>query len=465
MMNFGMLWGVISIIGMLAIAGIALLLWSLRGKRIGDHPVCRRCDFDLTGLPKESGRCPECGSDLSRKRGIGIGHRRRRPVLAALATLMILPAPGGVGAIGWMLATGRDLSQYEPAWLLRFSAIHLDATTSDAALRELMSRAAMKKLTRPQVDQIVADALKIQADDHRRWSPLWGDFIERASWLKLLSDDDWARYYVRTVETSLVLDVRGKVRRGDALPLRFSSVAGRGGTRTSINAARTITRITVDNGTVVFDPRDQRSPKEGPFGTGAPNTSVIWVTPWKLDGVADGPHAVTVDFLVATPKIWPGQRVNRPLSVTRSWTLVPADVLTVTPHDEPGLKPAIARAIRVASAVGDGESLKLTIDVSDSPVDISFLVYARYDGIESQVGSFAAPPTTTTRVAFSGQARGFNGRRLDLILRSDPAAALRTTDVTQAWVGEIELKDIPVRQQSPRALPLAHPFELAPPRL
>ncbi len=464
MMDFGMVWGFISIIGMLAVVGIALLIWCFRGKRIGDHPVCRRCDFDLTGLPKESGRCPECGADLSRTRAIRIGHRHRRPVLATLATLMILPVPGGVGAVGWLLATGRDLSQYEPASLLRFSALHLNAAASDAALRELMSRAAAKKLTRAQVDQVVADALAIQADDRRRWSPLWGDFIEGASWLKMLSDEDWSRYYVRLVETSLVFDVRAKVRRGDVLPLRFSSCTGRGGTRTSVVLPPVDVRLTVDGGTVVYDRKDPMSAKEGPWVTG-PRSMVIAVTPWKLDALSDGPHTTTLDFLVTTPKYWRGQRAQRPLRVTRPWRLVSADVTTVTPHDEPDLKPKVAGAIRVVGAVANGESLVLTIDVSGCPVDVSFLVFARYDGIECQLGSFAAPASPlTTRIDFGAQARKFTGSRMDLILRSDPRAAVRTIDVTQFWVGQIELKEIAVKQKStPPVQRFTHSYDLATP--
>jgi tRNA(Ile2) C34 agmatinyltransferase TiaS len=54
----------------LIVVGISALVRGLRGRRIDDHPLCRRCGFDLTGKPETSTRCPECGSDLRRPRAI-----------------------------------------------------------------------------------------------------------------------------------------------------------------------------------------------------------------------------------------------------------------------------------------------------------------------------------------------------------------------------------------------------------
>src|SRR5690349_6074803 len=44
--------------------GVVLLALGLRGRRVGDHPYCRRCGFDLFGLPPAHPACPECGADL-----------------------------------------------------------------------------------------------------------------------------------------------------------------------------------------------------------------------------------------------------------------------------------------------------------------------------------------------------------------------------------------------------------------
>jgi hypothetical protein len=50
--------------GGLFIAGAALLFVGLRGRRLDDHPLCRRCGFDVFGTPEPQTACPECGADL-----------------------------------------------------------------------------------------------------------------------------------------------------------------------------------------------------------------------------------------------------------------------------------------------------------------------------------------------------------------------------------------------------------------
>ncbi|NJL31404.1 MAG: hypothetical protein HC898_07100 [Phycisphaerales bacterium] len=49
----------------LLLAGLVLLWRGIRGRLVDDHPYCRGCKFDLTGLPAERTACPECGHDLT----------------------------------------------------------------------------------------------------------------------------------------------------------------------------------------------------------------------------------------------------------------------------------------------------------------------------------------------------------------------------------------------------------------
>lgn len=64
----------------LTAVGLVMAAWARRGWRIGDHPTCRRCDFDLFGNAAAD-RCPECGADLTRRRSHLIpGIQRARAV-------------------------------------------------------------------------------------------------------------------------------------------------------------------------------------------------------------------------------------------------------------------------------------------------------------------------------------------------------------------------------------------------
>src|SRR3954467_8495060 len=101
-----------------ALLGLWLLVRGLRGGRVGDHPRCRACGFDLFGLPSGRGRCTECGADLSRPRASVTGVRRRRPGMLAIgATLFLLATATATGSV--LTRRGKiEWYHHEPAWLL-----------------------------------------------------------------------------------------------------------------------------------------------------------------------------------------------------------------------------------------------------------------------------------------------------------------------------------------------------------
>src|SRR5688500_6231710 len=78
----------------LLLLALALLWASRRGRRVDDHPSCRRCGFDLFGLPSGSTNCSECGADVTRRGAVRTDHRARgRQLLAGGAVLMLLSGP------------------------------------------------------------------------------------------------------------------------------------------------------------------------------------------------------------------------------------------------------------------------------------------------------------------------------------------------------------------------------------
>src|SRR5687768_3494899 len=84
----------------IGVVGLVLLRRGWRGRLIGSHLVCRKCDYDLFNLPDDQNACPECGSDLAAPKAVQTGHRRRRPgMIVAGASLLLLFAliVGGVG--------------------------------------------------------------------------------------------------------------------------------------------------------------------------------------------------------------------------------------------------------------------------------------------------------------------------------------------------------------------------------
>ena len=185
-------------IGAALAVGVALLAIGLRGRRTDDHPVCRKCGRDLTGV--ESPRCPECGRPATRPR---IGNRRRRPLVAAtggvLAAAALLSVVGG----GALLLTPERSAARKPAWLLRWeSGLGVERSRRVAA-GELARRLRENAMAEPEVAATAAAFLADQRDDGLAWEPVKGDFLRMANKRGFMDDAAWHRFVERGVAMGL----------------------------------------------------------------------------------------------------------------------------------------------------------------------------------------------------------------------------------------------------------------------
>jgi ribosomal protein L37E len=80
-----------------AVAGAGAVVYGMRGRRIDDHPLCRRCGFDLVGLPAGSSACSECGGSIVVRKAIRFGHRQRNGRIVALGMILLLLGGGQLG--------------------------------------------------------------------------------------------------------------------------------------------------------------------------------------------------------------------------------------------------------------------------------------------------------------------------------------------------------------------------------
>jgi ribosomal protein L37E len=174
-------------------ACVAWLGW--RGRRVGDHEVCRRCGYDLFGRPPNSPACAECGANLLRPSAIVVGHRRHRPVLFAAGIVVCVVV---AGASGWVMSPwGRRVNwvRYEPAfWLGRDAEFAPSAADRAAAMGELLKRLRDGRLSAGAVSSVAERALRRQADVNTPWDRSWGTFMENARAVRLVTDAQWKRY-------------------------------------------------------------------------------------------------------------------------------------------------------------------------------------------------------------------------------------------------------------------------------
>ena len=189
--------------GAVAVLATALLLMGLRGRRADEHPVCRRCGFDLFGKPDSTKVCGECGADLSGRRAARIGNRQRRRGMIYAAVPVLLACLGWEGVYGWHWARGTDWNQHKPAWWLVHEARGADPASHDAALAELARRISVATLPKEREAALVDEAFALQADISKPWVAGWGTLVETAHGAGRLDEDRWGVYLFQGFQLTL----------------------------------------------------------------------------------------------------------------------------------------------------------------------------------------------------------------------------------------------------------------------
>jgi hypothetical protein len=182
------------ILALLLIASGGLVLGGMRGKAVDDHPICRRCGFDLTGKPADSTRCSECGADLSSKKAVRIGHRRRRKSLLTSGLALLVPTTGFAGVVIWNDVQDVDWLQYAPRRYLLWRASSADPAKREPCFTELTDRATAGKFDTAAWDAVTTAATAFEANPKLPWEVHWGMLIQQAGAQHPMSPAVWSGY-------------------------------------------------------------------------------------------------------------------------------------------------------------------------------------------------------------------------------------------------------------------------------
>lgn len=187
----------------LAALGIVLLLRGWRGKRVDNHPWCRKCRFDLNGVWPGAAKCPECGVNLERIDAVELGQRHRRPILAGLGIVMLLCCAGWLGLGVWRAAGLIRWADYKPDWWLVREACSGDAETSQIATAALWNRIKDHTVSDAHIAQLTEHALAVQGDEDTPWNIIMGEIILNA-WIDgSLTPDQALQFAQRAVTFTL----------------------------------------------------------------------------------------------------------------------------------------------------------------------------------------------------------------------------------------------------------------------
>jgi hypothetical protein len=444
----------------LLVLGVGLLVVARRGRRAGDHPVCRRCGFDLFGLPTDSQRCSECGADLTRRRAVLAGTQGRRWLpLAGGAVLLLLSGPPLV-VIGRTFLRPVDVTPYRPAAALIQDIDGADPAARMTALVELTRRVpAGGGLSDRQLSGLIDRALAHQANRRARvWSAKWGELVEAAQDAGRLDGLRWSQYLSEAVTFELAL--RPRVRRGDPIPFWV--------TRKDVRVGRPY-RFAVAYGGPSPLALSGVPVGSDPGPTGMPTQSgenvmmdylppgVVRLDPGALAGLADGWHTSTADLNVTVTDLTSGQTYTYRARATWGLALLPADQPSVTVNSDPALADVVQRALQVTVLFDGTQVIVWVKKVADPKEVLALSVAVRAGGREWPVGSMEVMPGPADKQDMTGgfpvsaAVPGFDAPSVDVILRSGPAAAVETMHITNVWEGEVVLENVPVVGVGPRA--------------
>jgi len=206
-----LLFGVLFVL--LLAAGVVLSVWGLRGRRVGDEPRCRKCNYNLTGLTSE--HCPECGTHATGE-NVVVGIPRWRWRVLAPGLLLLLVSIGGLGLGAYGRAKGVNWYAHLPTFVL----IQLAEADQPPAIRELVRQNKAGTVEDEQLVGLIPLALAQQGRDPRPRSVwAWTELLATMHRAGRLSVPEQEQFYDQMV--TLDVEFRPRVRQGEQLMFFF----------------------------------------------------------------------------------------------------------------------------------------------------------------------------------------------------------------------------------------------------
>ena len=434
-----------------SLGGLALCIFGLRGRRVGEEPYCRKCAYNLTGLTSE--RCPECGSPIAPD-GIVHGTFHRRWAFIVVGALPLAVCTWLLGSLACSHLRMIDLYPHYPfSWLLA------DARQGRGLdFHELLRRERAGKLSQPQRGQLVEAALDAQA---QRPPPNnvsgWLEALNRWDVDGVLTPKQRAQFHSQ-LEGRLTPTIQGplKVRSGGRLSF------------TLVHKLPEVFPVYLMDCTFTID--GQVSPIAPQYGWTLKTPRRIWGDEqYYVPKVDLSPGRCRLEYGAKYEIFRPGWRPN-PVHRDFSGSFVSVEIAATTvlevlpPFDsehiqlitDPAMEKSIKDAVKLQSirathceSMDTETAVHLRFRLEGAlPAHVAFDVLLRLPDGDVHVGTMAWPKDAK---AGHGRRRGrdkgvcgviprIEADEASVVLRTNPeAACLLPPDVQKIWDGEILL--------------------------
>jgi len=440
------------LVAAMMLVGVLGVLIALRGRRVDDHPVCRKCRFDLVGIYPGAETCPECGRMLTRVR---TGNRVRRKGLLLASLLVLSLGVVGGGILGASLFAGPALNPYKPLWMLRMEMLGTRSQRADDALEEVLDRLVDDELSEGQVRRLADLAL----DQHeQREEPAvfrWVRLLDAMVAQDLLEPDERTRYYRNAIEAQVT--VRPVIRAGDPLPIDITlptplcSSGQMMFVRTEILGLRD-----GESGVIVADPKQAQFGLTGRTGTGGRGMSAMRdrIT---LRDIAVGGHELVGTLRVSVVNGWgpdAGVLASFEQPITLRVDVREQDTIELVEPDE-AMRRAMTAGLRVKRIRPAPGFTEFAIEHDELPIGGAFRIEL-FDDDGNRVISDGMPLVVKAGQVVSSSSillKGVNDflkerTHVHVELVPNPDGARGTTYLTRIYGEPIVIRDVPVQQDA-----------------
>jgi hypothetical protein len=415
--------------------GLWLFLQGRKGSRIDDHPVCGGCKYDLFGQPEGTNICPECGADLHANNLITIGNRRPETKLMLTGGGIILAGVLFLTSEITFQAKGIRLIQYKSFHSLLFDAANNHNVVGNNAwenANEIVRRLQNSELSASEEQQVVAQALSLQADHSEAWYPIWGDIIEFIRSNHQMPEVDWNRYISQGISGSV--QVRPYCTRGDPIPYVVNTETRFGTSFSSSGTPQVLISVRIVPGS-----RYQITPPAGLRISGRALIFPSELVPWQ--SLAPGPQTLEIQSI----PIW-NNRLYPPFTCQGSWTLLPDGQSSVRLYRDEALAASIQANLSCHSDFDPNGNPCIEIGNTGMPIKLAFDVLLKTSTTEwKQKGAFIMESYRTVTV-YPDVPENI-GDRVDVVLRPSISKAAATMDIDSLLDHEFVFKDMNIQKR------------------
>ena len=449
--------------------GVYLLITGWRGRKLDDHPVCRKCRFDLFGLPTDTTNCPECGQNIANPREVLPGNRQRsrlRVMTGLLLICFVCLSLGGLAAgkmrrVNWMAQL--------PTWYLR-SQTTRDTTWAKKSWDILLRRYNGKQFSTSQKQAVIQDAFDLQADLNRAWISDAGSIIETAFSDGTLSTEDWRTYMKAAIPSTYELRIRKDYPRGRNISLKMFERSSRIANGNNLWSWYGPGKVFIDDVEIKTNPMGGGG-NMAPYSTGWTGT-VFEITPQIWEKIEDGEHHLRLEqsFLVMPRKVYDKYRrhINNNINgledapdVVVCWQSYSVPIY-IHPSEYQAVKPVIDdKYVDFMKDVISIDRLKfystrgrwrIAIDLPKLPVALAHQVLVEMDGKRHFIGNCVenanldAGKKGTSHIV--KEHIGLKPTHVNVLLMPSEHIAFFDPDITTYWGKPIVFKDVPVILES-----------------